>query len=51
MLVAGIDSSTQSIKIVLCRAEDGEVLAQASSPHRTEPSAIRGSGGSGRVAD
>jgi xylulokinase len=33
MLVAGIDSSTQSTKIVLCRAEDGEVLAQASSPH------------------
>jgi xylulokinase len=33
MLVAGIDSSTQSTKIVLCRAADGEVLAQASSPH------------------
>ena len=33
MLVAGIDSSTQSTKIVLCRAEDGEIVAQQSAPH------------------
>ncbi|MDL4774912.1 xylulokinase [Actinomadura xylanilytica] len=33
MLVAGIDSSTQSAKAVLCRAEDGAVVAEASAPH------------------
>jgi xylulokinase len=33
VLVAGIDSSTQSTKVVLCRAEDGEVVGQASAPH------------------
>jgi xylulokinase len=33
MLVAGVDSSTQSCKIVLCQAEDGTVVAQASAPH------------------
>ncbi|WP_067831381.1 xylulokinase [Actinomadura kijaniata] len=33
MLVAGIDSSTQSVKVVLCRAEDGTVVAEASAPH------------------
>jgi xylulokinase len=33
MLVAGVDSSTQSTKILLCRAEDGTVVAQASAPH------------------
>jgi xylulokinase len=33
MLVAGIDSSTQSTKIVLCRAEDGDIVAQRSEPH------------------
>jgi xylulokinase len=33
MLVAGVDSSTQSTKVVLCRAEDGAVLGQASAPH------------------
>jgi xylulokinase len=33
MLVAGIDSSTQSTKILLCRAEDGAIVAQASAPH------------------
>ncbi|HEX6467551.1 MAG TPA: xylulokinase [Streptosporangiaceae bacterium] len=33
MLVAGIDSSTQSTKIVLCRAEDGEVVGQAAASH------------------
>jgi xylulokinase len=32
-LVAGIDSSTQSTKIVLCRAEDGTVVAEAAAPH------------------
>ena len=33
MLVAGVDSSTQSTKVVLCRAEDGTVVAQGSAPH------------------
>jgi xylulokinase len=33
MLVAGIDSSTQSTKVVLCQAEDGEVVAEQSAPH------------------
>jgi xylulokinase len=33
MLVAGIDSSTQSTKIVLCRADDGEIVAERSAPH------------------
>ncbi|MWA04664.1 xylulokinase [Actinomadura sp. LD22] len=32
-LVAGVDSSTQSAKVVLCRAEDGAVVGQASAPH------------------
>jgi len=32
-LVAGIDSSTQSTKVVLCRAEDGAVVAELSIPH------------------
>ncbi|WP_394848469.1 xylulokinase [Pendulispora brunnea] len=32
-LVAGIDSSTQSTKVVLCRARDGAVVDQASAPH------------------
>ncbi|MFC5748532.1 xylulokinase [Actinomadura rugatobispora] len=33
MLVAGIDSSTQSVKVLLCRAEDGTVVDAASAPH------------------
>jgi xylulokinase len=33
MLVAGIDSSTQSTKVLLCQAEDGSIVAQASAPH------------------
>jgi xylulokinase len=33
MLVAGVDSSTQSTKIVLCRADDGTVIASGSAPH------------------
>jgi xylulokinase len=33
MLVAGVDSSTQSAKIVLCRAEDGTILEERSAPH------------------
>jgi xylulokinase len=31
--VAGIDSSTQSCKVVVCDAETGDVLAERSSPH------------------
>jgi xylulokinase len=33
MLVAGVDSSTQSTKVLLCRAEDGAVVGQAAAPH------------------
>lgn len=33
VLVAGIDSSTQSTKVVLVRASDGTVVAEASAPH------------------
>jgi xylulokinase len=33
MLVAGIDSSTQSTKVVLCDAADGTVVASGSAPH------------------
>jgi xylulokinase len=33
MLVAGVDSSTQSTKVVLCRAEDGVVVGHATAPH------------------
>ncbi len=33
MLVAGVDSSTQSTKVLLCRAEDGAIAGQASAPH------------------
>jgi xylulokinase len=33
MLVAGIDSSTQSTKVLLCDAADGTVVGEASAPH------------------
>src|SRR6267154_2565989 len=33
MLVAGVDSSTQSTKVLLCRAEDGTIVARGSAPH------------------
>jgi len=33
MLVAGVDSSTQSTKVTLCRADDGTVVGQATAPH------------------
>ena len=33
MLVAGVDSSTQSTKVLLCQADDGTVIGQASAPH------------------
>jgi xylulokinase len=33
MLVAGIDSSTQSAKVVLCDAADGTVVGAGSAPH------------------
>src|SRR5437764_1322947 len=33
MLVAGVDSSTQSTKVMLCQADDGTVVGQASAPH------------------
>jgi xylulokinase len=32
-LVAGVDSSTQSTKVLLVRADDGAVVAAASAPH------------------
>jgi xylulokinase len=34
MLVAGVDSSTQSTKVLLCQAEDGAVVGQATAAHR-----------------
>jgi len=33
MLVAGVDSSTQSTKVLLCQAEDGTVVGHATSSH------------------
>src|ERR1700693_2086694 len=33
MLVAGVDSSTQSTTVLLCQADDGSVVGQASAPH------------------
>jgi xylulokinase len=33
VLVAGVDCSTQSTKVVLCRAEDGAVVGRGSAPH------------------
>ena len=33
MLVAGVDSSTQSTKVMLCRADDGTIVGQATAPH------------------
>jgi len=33
VLVAGVDSSTQSCKVVLCDADDGTVVEAASAPH------------------
>ena len=33
MLVAGVDSSTQSTKVLLCQAEDGVVVEQATASH------------------
>ena len=32
-LVAGVDSSTQSTKIVVCDAETGEIVRTARAPH------------------
>lgn len=32
-LVAGIDSSTQSCKVLICEAETGQIVRSASSPH------------------
>ena len=33
MLVAGVDSSTQSCKVVVCDADDGSVVAAGTAPH------------------
>ncbi len=33
MLVAGVDSSTQSTKVLLCEAEDGTIVGRGSAPH------------------
>jgi xylulokinase len=33
MLVAGVDSSTQSTKVLLCDAADGTIVARGSAPH------------------
>ena len=32
-LVAGVDSSTQSTKVVVCDADSGEVLREGRAPH------------------
>jgi xylulokinase len=32
-IVAGVDSSTQSTKVLLCRAEDGTIVDERSAPH------------------
>ncbi|HEX4833978.1 MAG TPA: xylulokinase [Trebonia sp.] len=37
MLVAGVDSSTQSTKVLLVRAEDGTVVGGAAAPHPDGP--------------
>jgi xylulokinase len=43
MLVAGVDSSTQSTKVLLCQADDGTVVGRGSAPHpggtETDPAA------------
>jgi xylulokinase len=45
MLVAGVDSSTQSTKVLLCEAADGTIVARGSAPHpggtEADPSAWR----------
>jgi xylulokinase len=33
VLVAGVDSSTQSTKVILCEAEDGTIVGRGSAPH------------------
>src|ERR1700739_932324 len=33
VLVAGVDSATQSCKVLLCDADDGTVVASGSAPH------------------
>ena len=33
MLVAGVDSSTQSTKVLLCQADDGAIVGEAATPH------------------
>src|SRR5262249_10830479 len=33
MLVAGVDSSTQSTKVLLCQAGDGAIVGQGTAPH------------------
>jgi xylulokinase len=33
MLVAGVDSSTPSTTVLLCQADDGAIVGQASAPH------------------
>ncbi len=42
-LCAGVDSSTQSTKVLLCQAEDGTVVGRGSAPHpagtETDPAA------------
>ncbi|HTT00240.1 MAG TPA: xylulokinase [Streptosporangiaceae bacterium] len=42
-LCAGVDSSTQSTKVLLCQAEDGAVVGRGSAPHpagtETDPAA------------
>lgn len=37
MLVAGVDSSPQLTTVLLCRSEDGTVVARGSAPHPSSP--------------
>ena len=34
-LVAGVDSSTQSVKVVVCESTSGEIISSTSAPHPT----------------
>ena len=41
MLAAGVDSSTQSTKVVLCQAGGGTVMGRGSTPILPAPNATR----------
>jgi xylulokinase len=45
MLVAGVDSSTQSTKVVLVTAEDGQLVGQGSAQHPSATECAQPHGG------